>query len=65
MDKIRQIWYTAKYAIESFIEWQDAKDWAKEFHPAWVEIATRARTEDTRTIYRNKILRAYRGYMNE
>lgn len=26
---IRQLWYMVKYAIHSWIEWQDAKCWAK------------------------------------
>lgn len=58
---IRQIWYTAKFAVRSWIEWQDAKEWAKHFHPAWVQIATKARHEETRKEYKQKILLAYRG----
>ena len=59
---IRQVWYTIKYAIHSWIEWRDALDWANQYHPAWVEIAKRARHEDTRKEYKRKILLAYRGY---
>ena len=58
---VRQLWYTAKYAYRKWIEWQDAKDWAREYHPAWLEIATKARHEDTRKEYKQKILLAYRG----
>jgi hypothetical protein len=59
---IRRVWYSIKYAIQSWIEWQDAKDWANQYHPAWVEIAKRARHEETRKEYKRKILLAYRGY---
>ena len=58
---IEQIWYVIKYAVSSRLEWQDAKCWAKDVHPAWVEIAKRAKIKKTRQIYRNKILKAYRG----
>ena len=58
---IEQIWYVIKYAVSSWLEWQDAKCWAKEYHPAWVEIVKRTKSEETRMIYRNKILKAYRG----
>lgn len=44
-----------------WLEWQDAKEWAKCFHPAWVEIAKRAPRRITRKVYRDRILRAYRG----
>ena len=59
---IRQAWYTLKYVIHSWIEWQDAKCWAKQYHPAWVQLATKARNEDVRKEYKRKILLAYRGY---
>ena len=58
---IRQMWYTIKYAVSSWIEWQDAKEWAKEYYPAWVELATKARDEGVRKEYKRKILLAYRG----
>ncbi len=57
----RQIWYVIKYAVHSWLEWQDAKHWAKGCHPGWVVIATKARHEETRREYKQKILRAYRG----
>lgn len=59
---IRRAWYSIKYAIQSWIEWRDALDWANQYHPAWVEIAKRARHEETRKEYKRKILLAYRGY---
>lgn len=59
---VRQTLYMIKYAIHSWNEWQDAKAWAKEYHPGWLEIAKRARHEETRKEYKRKILLAYRGY---
>lgn len=59
---LRQTWYVFKYLIHSWFEWEDAKAWAKQYHPAWLEIATRARHEETRKEYKRKILLAYRGY---
>ena len=58
---IEQIWYVIKYAVRSWFEWQDAKCWAKDIHPGWLYLATKAKSEETRMIYRNKILKAYRG----
>lgn len=52
-----------KKMIRDWFEWLDAKHWAKQYHPAWVELATNKRVSDyTREIYREKILLAYRGY---
>lgn len=59
---IRQLWYTIKYAIHSWLEWQDAKDWAKEYHSDWLWIAKKSPIEDRRKEYKRKILLAYRGY---
>ena len=50
--------------IRDWLEWQDAKCWAKEFHPAWVEIVNRTQSETVRKIYRDKILEGYRGEFN-
>lgn len=58
---LRQIWYVIKYAVSSWIEWQDAKCWAKDIHPGWVIMATKCRNEETRQYYKIKILAAYRG----
>ena len=57
---ILQTWWVIKYAVNSWLEWLDAKSWAKVYRPAWVQIATKAECEETRTIYRNKILCAYK-----
>ena len=46
--------------FNDWLEWQDAKEWAKYYHPGWVEIARKARTRTTRKVYRDRILRAYR-----
>lgn len=59
---IEQIWYVFKHTFSEWLEWQDAKSWAKEFYPAWLRIATKAKSKEVRQMYRNKILRAYRGY---
>ena len=58
----RQLWYTIKYAIHSWLEWQDAKDWAKEYCSDWLLIAKKSPIEDLRKEYKRKILLAYRGY---
>ena len=46
--------------IYNWLEWQEAKEWAKYYHPGWVQIARKAPGR-TRQVYREKILRAYRG----
>jgi hypothetical protein len=58
---VRQIWYVVKYKINAWVEWQDALYWAKEYHPAWVELVKKGKHEETRKAYRKKILAAYRG----
>ena len=55
--KIREAFY-------EWLEWQDAKEWVKEFHPGWVQIAKKAKRKSTRLLYREKILKAYRGEDN-
>ena len=62
---LEQIWYVIKYAVTSWIEWQDAKCWAKDIRPAWVHLATKAKNKDVRAIYKDKILKAYRGVDND
>lgn len=57
---LEQLWYVVKYAVSSFFEWQDAKHWAMEYHPAWVQLATKSKNEKTRKYYRFKILNEYR-----
>lgn len=57
----RKVMYAIKNKLESWIEWQDAKDWAKQYHPAWVEIATKSKSEEARAYYKKMILGAYRG----
>lgn len=44
-----------------WLEWQDAKSWAKEYHPGWLVIARKSKRQLTRCVYREKILRAYKG----
>ena len=55
------LWQRLSGSVRAWMEWQDAKRWAKAIHPGWVQIATKARSEKTRMTYRNKILKAYRG----
>ena len=47
--------------LYQWLEWLDAKSWAKEYRPAWVYIAEKAKGEQTRQVYREKIIKAYRG----
>lgn len=47
--------------FHDWIEWQDAKSWAKEYHPGLLHLARKARMKETRRIFRNKIVKAYQG----
>ena len=47
--------------FNKWLEWMDAKCWAKEHHPVWLQIARKAKTKKVRQIYRDKIMKAYRG----
>ena len=58
---IVQLWYQLTIPIAEWFEWQDAKYWAEDYRPAWLLIATNARTKETRQLYRRKIIAAYRG----
>ena len=51
---------TLRERFNDWMEWQDAKEWAKCYHPGWLQIARKAPGR-TRQVYREKILRAYRG----
>ena len=55
---LMQFWYQYIYG---WIEWQDAKCWAAEVHPAWLQYARKSRHTETRAYYKDKILAAYRG----
>lgn len=46
--------------LYNWLEWQEAKEWAKFYHPGWLQIARKAPGR-TRQVYREKILSAYRG----
>jgi len=59
---LEQIWYTIKHSVGAWIEWHDAKAWANRHHPAWVDIATRSRSEVARKYYKNMILEGYREW---
>ena len=58
---LNKIWNTIGDAVCDWIEWQEAKAWAKKEHPAWVDIATKSKSEDVRKCCKNMILDAYRG----
>lgn len=58
---VAQLWYQLVYSVATWFEWQDAKYWAEDYRPAWLLIATKARTKETRQLYREKIIAAYRG----
>ena len=57
---LEQLWYIFKYWLEAKLEWHKAVTWAKEFHPAWVEIHNRVQVEHVRQVYKNLILIRYR-----
>ena len=57
----KTLYYRALESIQANNEWEDAKCWAREFHPGWVYLATRAKREETRKKYREKIILAYLG----
>ena len=59
---LRQLWCMARYSLRAWMEWMDAKSWAESLHPGWVQLATKAKNKEVRLIYRDKILKAYRGY---
>lgn len=70
--RVEQLWYQitcpiiafyewlARPALEWF-EWEDAKCWARDHHPAWVEFARNSRHKETRQYYKEKIVAAYIG----
>jgi hypothetical protein len=47
--------------LYNWLEYQEAKEWAKFYHPGWLQIAKKAPGRITQQVYREKILRAYRG----
>jgi hypothetical protein len=59
------MWKALRKRITDWLEWLDAKAWAKEFHPSWVDFATKAKHEEVRKLYREMILKYYRGENDE
>lgn len=53
------------YLLLDWMEWQDAKVWAKDFRPGWVHIATKAKRKEIRMIYRDKIMKAYQRWWED
>ncbi len=61
-DFFRRVWRTFLRMINAWFEWDDAKEWARQYHPAWLDLATSRKVSDfTRQCYKEKILAAYRG----
>ena len=58
---IYQLWHVISNAFYEWLEWQDAKSWAKAIHPGWLHIAKKAKSKEVRLLYRKKILKGYRG----
>lgn len=61
MMHIRDLYYTVVLAVGAWFEWMDAKYWAKDIRPAWLQMATKCKNKSTRQYYKRKILAAYRG----
>ena len=59
-----QLWCLLTCSVAAWFEWQDAKCWAAQDRPAWLLISKKARRKETRQLYREKILAAYRGEDN-
>lgn len=52
-------WNDIAQIVKAWLEWQDAKNWARKRHPAWVQLATQYKRPEIRETYRNKILDEY------
>ena len=61
----KNLYYRVLEYIQAKNEWEDAKRWIKASHPGWVILATRAKTEETRKKYRDKIILAYLGELDD
>lgn len=53
-----QFWYQH---IDRWLEWQDAKCWARAYHPGWLHCVRKCKHKETRERYKEKILAGYRG----
>ena len=65
MSCLKQLWWIAKYAVHAWLEWQDAKSWAKAIRPGWLQFAIKSNNTEVRKMYKRKILMAYRGEEDE
>lgn len=54
-----EAWDTFERNVSRWMEWQDAKSWAKVYYPAWLYLATCKNRPEINTTYRKKIIRAY------
>ena len=58
---IKQLWYQITGPVAAWMEWQDAKYWAKSYHPGWLHVVRKCKHKATQADYKAKILAAYRG----
>lgn len=54
------LWQRLTGAIRAWMEWQDAKCWAKKYHPGWLHVVRKCKHKSTQAYYKAKILAAYR-----
>lgn len=62
---VKKLFHKALYCYNTWFEWEEAKCWANNTHPGWVHLAVRARSEETRKKYREKIILAYLGELED
>ena len=55
------LWQRLAGAVRAWMEWQDAKCWAAEYHPGWLHVVKKCKHKSTQAHYKDKILKAYRG----
>lgn len=69
---VEQLWYQITcpivawyeritFRINAWLEWEDAKCWAREYHPGWLHCFKKCKHKATQAHYKAKILAAYRG----
>ena len=57
--KILEALYSMEHNMTLWMEWQNAKYWAEQYHPAWIHLATQRNRPELREMYRDKIVREY------
>lgn len=53
--------YNIETMVDAWREWQRAKKWSKDYHPAWVRLASQRSRPEVRKTYRKMVLDAYRN----